>query len=212
MDRLANRACSRYYFFVNQIPSDESEKHLAWERTCAISRATCAARASSASCFCFSVSLSSLKPATAWVSLSHSFVGPTLPSLSKNTGKEESKVVRELVLCRGGGGCGEARPHRSPSHAGNPFSASLPPSFDEGVFELIPAPATTGLQPLRCRARDECGANSKGVLFSQFDLNFLNFPMRERGRFLFHDTGSINLLFIQHLLFRLLSHTLTWRR
>ena len=115
------------------------------QRTWAISRATCAARASSASCFCFSfASLSSVKPATAWVSLSHSFVGPTLPSLSKNTGRVGFELVLdiELALDRGAGGCGEARPHRSPSHVGKPFSVSSP------SLDCIPQATATRLEAL----------------------------------------------------------------
>ena len=157
------------------------------QRTCAISRATCAARASSASCFCFSfASLSSVKPATAWVSLSHSFVGPTLPSLSKNTGRVGFELVLdiELVLDRAAGGCGEARPHRSPSHVGKPFNVSSP------SLDCIPLAAATGSKPLRCRVRAAMAAGSR----AEYDSDVL------AKRF------SAALAFLIYFVFHCLSH------
>ena len=153
------------------------------QRTWAISRATCAARASSASCFCFSfASLSRVKPATAWVSLSHSFVGPTLPSLSKNTGRVGFELVLdiELALDRGAGGCGEARPHRSPSHVGKPFSVSSP------SLDCIPQATATRLEALALPrvSSDGCEPRVTRTLFPRlafliFFFSSLLFPFRE---------------------------------
>ena len=152
---------------------NRKQVHRKRQRTWAISRATCAARASSASCFCFSfASLSSVKPATAWVSLSHSFVGPTLPSLSKNTGRVGFELVLdiELALDRGAGGCGEARPHRSPSHVGKPFSVSSP------SLDCIPQTTATRLEALALPrvSSDGCEPRVTRMLFPRlaFLINF----------------------------------------
>ena len=152
---------------------NRKQVHRKRQRTWAISRATCAARASSASCFCFSfASLSSVKPATAWVSLSHSFVGPTLPSLSKNTGRVGFELVLdiELALDRGAGGCGEARPHRSPSHVGKPFSVSSP------SLDCIPQTTATRLEALALprASSDGCEPRVTRMLFPRlaFLINF----------------------------------------
>ena len=154
---------------------NRKQVHRKRQRTWAISRATCAARASSASCFCFSfASLSSVKPATAWVSLSHSFVGPTLPSLSKNTGRVGFELVLdiELALDRGAGGCGEARPHRSPSHVGKPFSVSSP------SLDCIPQTTATRLEALALprASSDGCEPRVTRMLFPRlaFLINFFS--------------------------------------
>ena len=173
---------------------NRKQVHRKRQRTWAISRATCAARASSASCFCFSfASLSSVKPATAWVSLSHSFVGPTLPSLSKNTGRVGFELVLdiELALDRGAGGCGEARPHRSPSHVGKPFSVSSP------SLDCIPQTTATRLEALALprASSDGCEPRVTRMLFPRlaFLINFFR-AFAFSGERVFVSSGTRRLI------------------